>query len=142
MKKIYLTLLLAALLAGLSAQTGLFELSYGDTKEAALANLEDKGFSVVRDSLETVVVSDGGDLVESIELSFSGEDDTLNGWTVYYIPQDDDDIEEMVVDFIISWHGDDYEYDPDWEMYIWELDEDHSVSAYYDWDYYYFIADY
>ena len=143
MNKIYLILLLVMLSAALTAQTGLFELSFGDSRETALATLEKVNFSITDDSGTKVTLADeDNSLVEGIVLNFSEKDSTLVGWTVTYIEQEDEDIESTVIGILGSWHGDDYVWDDDMEEYYWYLDDTHTVAAWYDYFDSYFIVDY
>lgn len=134
MNKVLLTILLSALAFSLAAQMGLFELSFDDSREATFENLLGKGFVIdTDDGFEVTMAAPDSFLVESIELQFSPENTTLVSWLLAYAPQDDVDLEELVLDALFSWHGDYLGFDDYFEEYYWELGGDHSVYAYYDW---------
>ncbi|MBW6513588.1 MAG: hypothetical protein K0B87_02400 [Candidatus Syntrophosphaera sp.] len=128
---------------GISAQTGLFQINYDDTREAVLENLIGEGFAIDSDTGAWLkMVPTDNYLVESVELEFSPADSTLAAWTIIYFPPDDEDIEEIVVDALASWHGWDYEYDEYFEEYYWDLGNDRAVFAFYDYEYTAFIVQY
>jgi hypothetical protein len=125
----------------LSAQTGLFDLSFGDSREDAIANLESQGFVVDSSGDTYITLSDPDNYyVDQIELVFA--DDSLENWYISYLYVDDEDIEELVMDALIGRHGDDYSWNDDMESYVWEFDNGNYVIA--GWDYYddYFYAEY
>lgn len=141
--KLFFTVLLALLAFSLSAQKGLFDLSFGDSREAAVANLVSKGFTKGYDSGSTTTMNlPDADYIESVELYFGEKNSTLVSWVVTYKPQEDEDIEEIALNAVISWHGEEYDYNDVDEEWFWSLDEDHYVVAKYDWDYYYFLVEY
>lgn len=134
MKRIAILLAMLTLFVVLGAQTGLYELSFGDDSESCQDLMSEKGFYLEYDSGDVqTYYPDDNEFVDSIELEFDTYDDALIGWVVYYLPQDDSDIEEDILDILIEWHGDDYDWDDDAEVYVWELDDGHSVEAFWDW---------
>lgn len=143
MHKLTLTLLMIILAASLAAQTGLWGLSYDDSREDAIENLLGQGFSI--DSFgETYVrmVPDDNYKVDNIELVLDDQGEYLVGWSIYYNYYEDGDIEDEVLDALEYWHGDDYYWDEDMEEYYWYLSETATVYAGYDWYGDYFFVDY
>lgn len=141
MKKLMLLLVLIVASAAAFAQTGLFELSYGDSFEDCETTLVDKGFSnYIGDFGPNYFEPDDLGYVAFIELSFD-ENDLLKEWTVAYTDEVYDDCEDVALDAVISWHGEDYElnYD-DWddEYYAWEIENGKQVQAYWE-DYFYVV---
>ena len=140
MKKIMILLILIVASAAAFAQTGLFELSYGDSFEDCETTLVDKGFSNnIGDFGPNYFEPDDLGYVAYIELNL---DDTrhLKGWTVVYTGEVHDDYEEVAMDAIISWHGEDYDVDyDDWdfEYYEWELENGRYVEAV--WEVYFYV---
>jgi len=138
MKKFLITLVFITFVVIAFAQTGLFELSYGDSPSTATATLEKAGF--LSDTLQngTMLFSvEDVEYVNWIELSFDA-DNLLDGWTVCYSNDVYDDCEDVVIEALVSWHGEDYtlEYDEyDDEFYVWDLDNGRTVEA--AWDAYY-----
>lgn len=143
MNKVLLTILLTALAISLAGQTGLFEISYDAGRKATLDNLFAKGFAIDSETdLQVRMVAVDSSLVQGIDLQFSPADSTLVSWMITYLPQLDEDIAETVLDALVSWHGDVFEYDDYFEEYYWDLGNDRYVYAYYDWDYATFYAEY
>lgn len=143
MKKIALLIAVFSLFAALGAQTGLFELSFGDDYESCEYLLDEAGLELSNDNgdIKTFVAFDN-EYVEFVELQFNVYDDELEGWTVYYIPQDDFDIEEDILGILEDWHGEDYERYEDEEYYVWELDNNHLAEAFWDYDLGLFVVNY
>jgi len=134
MKKIAILIAMLTLFVMLGAQTGLFELSYGDDSQSCEELMSEKGFYLDYDGGDVqTYYPDDNEYVDSIELQYDPYDDALIGWVVYYLPQDEEDIEEEIVDILVDWHGDDYDYYDEDGMYAWELDDNHTVEAYWDW---------
>ncbi len=143
MNKIMLTLLMLALAAVLGAQTGLFDISYGMSLEYAVAHLEEEGFTVSDETESWLeLMPNDNYYVDEIELDFSDDGSELLGWSITYLPQDDEDIEDLVMEALVARHGDDYEWDDYMELYYWDLDGVHWVYAGWDWDYEKFWVDY
>ncbi len=136
MNKTLLTILLLTLAIALGAQTGLFDISYGMSIQAAIEDLEEQGFSVANqteDWLELVPIDNY--YVEKIELSFTEDGSELLSWIITYLSQEDEDIENLVMDALVGRHGDNYYWDEDLELNYWYLDDIHWVYAGWDWDY-------
>ncbi|MCB5224560.1 MAG: hypothetical protein WCY21_06775 [Candidatus Cloacimonadaceae bacterium] len=129
MKKLIYTLLALALTAVLGAQTGLFNLSFDIEADEAIEILEASGFEIIDETSDRIRFSDSENpYVDEIWLYFAG-DDSLESWTIFYLPQDDEDIEDLVMDALIERHGTDFAVDFIYEEFYWDLDEFHSVSA-------------
>lgn len=143
MNKLLVTLLLALVAFSLSAQMGLFELSFGDSRADATANLlNDKGFKTeYSGEYSATFILEGADYIDSVELHFNTAG-ALDSWTVNYIPQDDEDIEEIALNAVISWHGENYYWDDYTWKYFWDFAEGTYVSAGFDADASYFVVEY
>jgi hypothetical protein len=142
MNKILLLFVIVFAASILAAQTGLFEISYGASRDDVLSTLADKGFTVSNDEgSDIILIPDDNYKVDSIVLSFSS-DNILISWAVYYNALDDEDIESIAIDALSSWHGSDFDYDENTEEYTWDLGDGHYVYAYYDDAYEYFCVQY
>ena len=143
MKKYTLFTLLLLLAGTLAAQTGLLGLSFGDTRDAALAKLDGQGFEIsLTDSAKVELTGSEESTISSVEVRFSREEDALVQWTVVFGADPDLDLEEYAVDMLIALHGDDFDYDPELEEFYWPIEYDCEVFAYYDWFYEDFIVEY
>ena len=143
MNKMFLLLIMSALVFALGAQTGLFDLSYGDTRETALETLKQNGFEISTDDGTSVdLVPTDNYLVDRIYLTFNSDTSTLESWSIAYNPQEDEDIEQMVMDALISRHGEDYVWDDFYMQYYWSLENDRYVYAGYDYEEIYYWAEY
>lgn len=141
MKKILVMGLIALMAAVLSAQTGLFDLSFGDSMDDAIEILESNGFSVDETGENYMVMVDEENYyVNYLRMNFA--DGLLVGWSIEYNDPDDEDIEDLVMDALVSRHGEDYYWEDDWEYYYWNLGDGAYVEAGWDWDYYYFWVEY
>lgn len=122
------------LFCSLGAQTGLFNLSYGDTWDDCDTILYDKGFSYID------INDDGGDLyypmedvpeladIDQLVLYFEGTEDELTGWAVFYIPSQSFNPEAVVVKQLEKLHGKGT-YNKDEKYYSWELGKNRYVEA-------------
>ncbi|NLW19169.1 MAG: hypothetical protein GXY81_05715 [Candidatus Cloacimonetes bacterium] len=141
MKKLIYTLLALVFATVLSAQTGLFNLSYGMDADEASEILSESGFELYIENGNRLSFIDYDNYyVDEIVLNFSDYDGTLENWVVYYLQQDDEDIEDLVLDALIERHGDDFAVDFYNEVFIWELDDIHTIVA--GWDDYYLYVEY
>ncbi len=142
MKRMLLLVLLAISFVAVNAQTGLFEIRYGDTRSESIGLLESKGF-VLSEAGETfvILVNESNPAVAYAELRFDA-DDLLIGWSIAYNDLEDEYIEDLVIEALESLHGDDWDYDYDLEYYLFVLDENHYVEA--GWSYFdsYYWVDY
>ncbi|HNT52546.1 MAG TPA: hypothetical protein PKH19_04025 [Candidatus Syntrophosphaera sp.] len=140
MNKAILTTLLLLLALALGAQTGLYNVSYGATKDEVISILEDQGLEVAEDNGTWVRMSNAGSVpLDSAELSFDENDYTLYQWYLYFVPEEDAedfDVETYVFEALLDQHGEVYEWDDYLEEYYWYLDETHWIYTGYDWDYY------
>ncbi len=124
MKHLFVTLLFLLFLAALSAQAGLFGLSYGDSYEKAKQTLAEDFYEYVEvehSDTYSSFYSETNDYVDVIELYFDDTLDQLIFWRITYRELDDDNIISAVLDAAISVHGEDYELGEDVETYIWDL---------------------
>lgn len=142
MKKILSLAAFCIFIFALSAQTGLFDLEYGMTYEECYDELSAKGFEDI-DAYDELVefVNWDNEYVDVIVTVFDPLSDTLVGWYVVYMPQAEEDIEEIVIEAIESHNGEVYDYDADSGIRTWDLGGDLGVEAYWDeaGDYYWVI---
>jgi hypothetical protein len=138
MKKIIFTLLFITAVALAFAQTGLFGLSFGDSFSKATLALEEAGF--IPGTMENGSIYfevEEVEYVNWVQLKFDANI-MLTGWTVCYSDEVYDDCEDVVIEALVSWHGEDYdleynEYED--EFYVWQLENGKFVEA--GWDGYY-----
>ncbi len=143
MKKILILCLFAFSILLLHAQTGLFELSFEDDVETCVQIMAERGFQLEEgDDNSLIYTNADNDLVEYIELIFDEEDLYLIGWTICYNDVDYEDIEELVIDTMIGYHGEDYSWDVALEIYTWQLNDTYMVTAGWDSGYYNFWVEY
>ncbi len=141
MKKLLLIGLLTLLAVMISAQTGLFELTYGVPAEESIAILEVQGFELVDSNGDSAMLQDTtNEYVDHIQLIF--REGFLVAWYIAYLPQEEEDIEYIVVEALELWHGYDYTWDEDMELYVWELEDSRKIEAIWDWNYEFFWVGY
>ncbi|MDP2172550.1 MAG: hypothetical protein Q8J62_02135 [Candidatus Cloacimonadaceae bacterium] len=135
MKKIMIIAAFCIFIFALSAQTGLFDLSYGMDYRTCMDILEENGFRIydANDNIAEFAALDNL-YVESIGLVLDPADDTLAGWYVIYIPQKEENIEDIVLAALVSHHGEDILYDNESGNAAWVLDGNRHVDA--SWDEY------
>ena len=126
----------------LHAESGLFGLSFGDSREAATLTLGKQGFKLELDLPEQIVmVPLEEEPIKGIEIRFNAQTDSLTGWSIGYSLLEEEDMGELVIGALISWHGPMFEK-KDTGIYRWDLGSGQSVSA--GWDYFrgMFVVDY
>lgn len=130
MKKIIYTLMALIFATVLSAHTGLFNLSYGMDADEASQTLAESDFELYHEIDNRLSFIDFDNYyVDEIILYLSDYDGSLTDWVVYYLDQDDEDIEDLVLDALIERHGTDFAVNFFDEIFIWELDDIHTVFA-------------
>jgi len=142
MDKTWFLLLFCLVLGSLSAQTGLFDLYFGQDKSEAIEFLDEYGFTLSNTISQTLSFeNETNDYVHKIDLTFD-EEDKLLSWDIYYNFVEDEDIEDLVYDALIERHGDDYEYDDEFDLRTWYLEEDHCVTAGIEMTYEFYLVSY
>jgi hypothetical protein len=142
MKKTLLTLVLLMLAWMLAAQTGLFSLSYGESYADAKKALNEDTYAYQeisnKDGVSTFI-SETNDYVEKMLLFF--DKGVLVSWQIFFLEQEDEDIEELVAGSAEEWHGSEEYWDEDYECWVWNLDGKKSLYLGYNFDAY-LVADY
>lgn len=141
MKKLFIALVFIILALGLYAQTGLYGISFGQSMDAAIANLQSKGFKVILKETSLVDLTNTGikDL-KRVRLFFYEK--KLGSWYVFYDTQNKADIKARIVKDIETLHGkgqiwDEYENEWGWQLangnavYLKEDREDKEVIVEY-----------
>jgi hypothetical protein len=143
MKQLLLAAVFVMSVLSLNAQTGLFNLSFGDSREECTDILETQGFSIdeATDS-EIVLINSDNELVDHIILRFAGEEGILNSWSIAYNAVEDEDIESLATEALESYHSEGWDYDEEWEYYSIVIDDDHYVEAGWGWWDEFFWVDY
>ena len=137
MKKLTLILLLALFAAFSYAQTGLFGLSYGDNLEKVQKLLSEEPLDFLVEShegIEYTFVPQDNQYIDHIVAVFSEDNGALVMWRVSFIEQEDEDAEDIAYDSAYEWHGEETEWDENFELYIWDLGEGKSLKIGYDVD--------
>jgi len=132
MKRFILLIILMASLAGLSAQTGLFDISYDDPWPKADSLLAMFGY-LAEDSDGPMVkyYSDKDPMVEAVILFIKPETLTVAGWFVKHRTTMTTEMDQMVVDRVYDMHGESTHYDRATEQLIWVLSRSRSIHLLY-----------
>lgn len=137
MNRFLCTALLLFALGSLAAQTGLFGLSYGDSldKVKELLSTEPLDFVVdSNDGIEYTFVPQDNEYIDHIVAYFSEDKSALMMWQVSYIEQAEESAEDVAYESAYEWHGEETDWDDDFELYIWDLGEGKTLKIGYDVD--------
>lgn len=137
MKRAIITLILMLGAIFMFAQTGLYNLSFGDSYATAKNTLETNDYKYAETANHEGICSyrsETNDFVDVIMLYFDTEKDELVAWQIFYNEVEGEDMEANIVDAAEDWHGveeywDDYIY-----SWTWDLDEEKSLFIGYNWD--------
>ncbi len=145
MKQTLLTLCFVILAIALSAQTGLFGLSYGDSHSKVKSTLgaSDLNFTETMNSEDSYTYTNDSNIyVDHINCFFDTDLDELVAWQVFYLEQDDDSIEDIVYNSAMDWH----DFEPEWDDYLecdyWLFEDGRTLYAGWDYDYEFYVAEY
>ncbi len=144
MKQFVVLIALLTISVAVSAQTGLFGLSYGDSHQKVTSILvsEELGFTEAEITEgEYIYTPESNIYVDKILCYFNVEGDQLVFWQVFYIDQADEDIEEIVKQSVNGWHETEPVWDDYYECWCWEFEDGKALYLGYDWDYNY-VAEY
>ncbi|PKN72893.1 MAG: hypothetical protein CVU50_05035 [Candidatus Cloacimonetes bacterium HGW-Cloacimonetes-3] len=134
MKKAVFILLLVVFTLSLAAQTGLFDLYFGESYEDCDLDLYYEGFTYSDEDL------DGAEIyvpyedeyldydVDHVRLYFENGKDELTGWAIYFIPSEDCNIEEVMVAILDKKFGAS-KYGSKETFYYWPLKEPRFLEA-------------
>ncbi|HOC94405.1 MAG TPA: hypothetical protein PK802_00835 [Candidatus Cloacimonadota bacterium] len=132
MKISSITILLLLAVAGLSAQSGLFGLSFGDTLNRADSLLASQRF-FAKEVENTLVkyYSSTNKMVESIVLVVHPEQETVAGWLVRYNEYNSKKQDDHVLDKLHEMHGEAVHLDKENARVTWTLTPTRTVTAWY-----------
>jgi len=135
MKHLYLLVFALLLALSLSAQTGLFDISYDDSYEYELEALENWEYPFYLDykaDHEARFIPWDNDYVDSILLVLGSDNSAVVGWIITYNPQEEEDIMDLVFEWAEYYHEDEWIYLDEEECYFWDLGNSRSLSLGYD----------
>jgi hypothetical protein len=132
MKKIYIAVLFMLAAAALSAQTGLFGISYGDTLNKADSLMSQQGF-VAREIEGSMVKysSDYNKLVDAVALFVDPETEIVAGWFVTYSKENTKEQDSYILDQLHRMHGEAVLADRENERLSWIFSDTRSVTCAY-----------
>ncbi len=132
LKKIIILILALGFVAGLSAQKGLFNLSYGISLSDADSLLALSGFFAEGSEEDAVkYYSDINEFVEAIMLFVEPKSGLLAGWFVKYNMENGEDNDHLVIDRITNMHGETNHFDEDTQQLIWYLSTTRTLHVMY-----------
>lgn len=129
MKKYILLASLFLFMAVLAAETGLFDLSYGQSLAEAHKALLAKGFQETkRNSLYVSYKNDQIPGLIVLEISDTFGEESISSWTVKYDMNVAGILEKMLSDLATIHKAEPY-YDNIFGMWTWEMDSPYGLSA-------------
>ncbi|HOH79345.1 MAG TPA: hypothetical protein PLO35_06465 [Candidatus Cloacimonadota bacterium] len=135
MKQLLVTFVLLTAAIGLCAQTGLFGISFGQSRADVQSNLTKAGFTV-EESKDTQIRYTNPkieNLTElAVEFSFEGG---VKSWEIYYSTIDKPGVLDDVMKQLSDLHGSEPWWDDYFEEWIWDLENDMAVYMYEGEDY-------
>lgn len=132
MKKIIVLLFLAACALGLSAQTGLFNLSYAMpfAEADSLMNFH-KYFAKDSQDNQVRYYSTENKFIDAVIVFVEPKSRRLIGWFIKYNPGNTEDNDTYVIHTISQMHGEKNHYDEDTQQLIWFLSTTRTVHVMY-----------
>lgn len=130
MKHIITVLLFMLLCLGLSAQTGWFNISFDQAREAALDILTEQGFETVEDTDAWMAFTNSGlrGLIRLVVYCDGGA--TVSSWSAIYDATSSEDFNDELYETLVEMYGDDPVWDEYYEAWAWELENDKGVYFY------------
>ncbi|MDD2229149.1 MAG: hypothetical protein PHY48_07055 [Candidatus Cloacimonetes bacterium] len=128
MKKTFFLLMVSLFAVAAFAQTGMFDLSYGQNIEDAHKALLAKGFKVVEQLAPTTEYSNKSvpNLI-SLKVRDAEDNGTISGWTIkYQVDGDQDKIDKFVTD-LDALQGVTSYYDDWFGEWVWVLDNYNAI---------------
>lgn len=132
MKHILMIMILCAAATGLSAQTGLFGISYGDHLSIADSLLAENGF--VAGEIEGSWVkyySDVNPMIDAVVLFVEPSSEIVVGWFVKYSSKNTEEQDRYVIDRLSAMHGESDHYDEETQQLIWFFSATRSLHVVY-----------
>lgn len=132
MKNILIIIVLCLATAGLSAQSGLFGLSYEQHLNDADSIMVQQG--LIAQSVDGAMVkyySDFNELVDAVVLFVNPLNERLVGWFVKYDPKNGEENDKFVIDRMYEMHGEPAHFDPETQQLIWTLTPARSIHLMY-----------
>jgi hypothetical protein len=128
MKKSLLFVLFCLLVTTFFAQTGLFDLSYGQDLGEAHKALLAKGFKEV-ERTDSVVKYTNAKIPELkvLEVRDSNDDGTISGWTARYNVEGNKALVDKLKAQLDTLHDTESYYDDYFEEWVWELANDNAI---------------
>jgi len=110
----------------LIAQTGLFDLTYGEPISNSRSNLTAKRMEIIYQSdtvIEYVPKSESASYsyVDGIILVLVPQTQKLAGWFIVYNSENSADVDKVILDALAEMHGYDSEYVEESDQIIWRL---------------------
>ncbi len=118
------------------AQNGLFDLNFGEAVAISISTMNANGFRntgfshSVLDFAPTKE-SPSHEFVDAVMLVFDPDTEVLVGWFIKYNGNNSSDIDKVILDALVSMHGDEQQYDEDTDQLIWHLGGTRTVYAMY-----------
>ncbi|MGB4309532.1 MAG: hypothetical protein WBI94_04535 [Candidatus Cloacimonadaceae bacterium] len=128
MKKYVFLLALAAISISLSAQQGLFDISYDDPVYKADSLLMQFSFKAAMiDGYMVKYYAKNDPMVEAVILFIKPDTKTVAGWFVKHWASNTDEMDEIVVRRMYQMHREPTMYDEDTDQMIWAFNLDRSA---------------
>ncbi|MBM4403255.1 MAG: hypothetical protein FJ042_02530 [Candidatus Cloacimonetes bacterium] len=120
----------------LYAQTGLFDLTYGEALSTAKGKLSSAGFVLVDQSSSVVEYtpseqSKSYNIVDGIILIVNPGSDKTVGWFIKYNGENTTELDSIVLDALLEMHGENNEYDESTDQLLWNLGGTRSLHVMY-----------
>ena len=135
MKQLLVTLILLALAIGLIAQTGLYGISFGQSRDDVQSNLIKTGFKV-EESKDTEISFTNPKMEDLTELAVEfGSEGGVTSWEINFNTKDKPGLVDEVMKQLSDLHGSEPWWDDYFEEWIWDLENDMAVYMYEGEDY-------
>jgi hypothetical protein len=134
-KRAIILIILAIILSGLHAQSGLFRLSYDQSVAAADSILRSNNMipkAMVSNKIE--YVESKGKYLENMILFVKPGANTIIGWSIKYRKTNTAEMDSIILNTLVALHGDKNHYDEATDQLIWFLTDVRSVHVMYSED--------
>lgn len=132
MKRYILLAMLYLFIAVLMAETGLFDLSYGQDLAEAHTALLTKGFQETqRDDSPRTYKNDQIPGLIDLQISDTFEVDTVSSWTVHYNVKDNAGLVQKLLSDLKAIHKKEpVQYDSNFDEWFWDLGDTYEMGMY------------